>query len=68
MAFQTRYEHFKYLVMSFSLANALIMFQAYINHALGDLLNSIYVVYLDDILIYSTLEEEHTQYIYKILK
>jgi hypothetical protein len=46
--------------MPFDLANAPAMFQAYINHALGDLLDSICVVYLDDILIYFMSAEEHT--------
>jgi hypothetical protein len=39
--------------MLFSLANALAIFQAHINRALRDLLDQFYVVYLDDILIFS---------------
>ena len=33
-AFHIRYEHFEYLIMSFSLANASVTFQAYINETL----------------------------------
>ena len=39
--------------MSFNLVNASITFQAYINKVLINLINIIYVVYLDDILIYN---------------
>ena len=38
--------------MPFGLANALVIFQLYIYRALGGLVDRIYVVYLDDILIY----------------
>ena len=51
-AFKTQYGHFEYLVMPFRLANAPITFQSYIYRALGGLVDCIYVVYLDDILIY----------------
>ncbi len=39
--------------MSFKLANVLITFYAYINKALRDLINVIYVVYLKNILIFN---------------
>ena len=52
-AFRTRYGHFEYLVMPFGMANAPATFQAYINKALAGLLDTICVVYLDDILIYT---------------
>jgi hypothetical protein len=58
-AFRTRYGHFEYLVMPFGLANAPATFQAYINQALQGYLDTICVVYLDDILIYSTSYEQH---------
>jgi len=45
--------------MPFRLANAPITFQAYINEALQGYLNTICVVYLDDILIYSTSYEQY---------
>ena len=53
--------------MPFSLANAPTTFQAYIYKALGYLVNSIYIVYLDDILIYSKDETEHKKYIKIVL-
>ena len=45
--------------MSFSLTNALATFQAYINKALSGLVDYFVVVYLDDILIYFKLREDH---------
>jgi transposase InsO family protein len=66
-AFRTRYGHFEYMVMPFGLANAPATFQAYINHALSDLLDKICVVYLDDILIFSENDAEHTQHVRIVL-
>jgi transposase InsO family protein len=66
-AFRTRYGHFEYLVMPFGLANAPATFQAYIHNALGDLLDTVCVVYLDDILIYSDSEEEHREHVRLVL-
>jgi hypothetical protein len=51
-AFRTRYGHFEYTVMLFGLTNTSATFQVYINRALSGLVDSICVVYLDDILIY----------------
>ena len=39
--------------MSFDFINVSITFQAYINKALINLINITYIVYLNDILIYS---------------
>ena len=51
--FRTRYNYFEYLIMSFNLVNVSITFQAYINKILINLINIIYVVYLNEILIYN---------------
>ena len=53
-AFRTRYDHFEYLIMSFDLINASTTFQTYINKSLTSLINNFCVVYLNDILIYSS--------------
>jgi len=39
-------------MLPFGLANVPVTFQLYIHKALGGLVNHIYVVYLDNILIY----------------
>jgi transposase InsO family protein len=66
-AFRTRYGHFEYLVMPFGLANAPASFQAYINTAMGDYVDTICVVYLDDILIYSKDRETHVRDVCAVL-
>jgi hypothetical protein len=45
--------------MPFGLTNSPAIFQAYINKALSGLVDVIYAVYLDDILIYSENLEDH---------
>ena len=47
------------MIMLFKLFNALVIFQVYINKALIDLINVIYVIYLNDILIYNEKSEKH---------
>jgi hypothetical protein len=49
--------------MPFSLTNALATFQAYINKALSRLINYFMVIYLNNILIYFKLREDHYTYI-----
>ncbi len=67
-AFCTHYDHFEYLIMSFELVNAPATFQAYINWALAEHMNFICVVYLNNILIYSQLKEEHEHHVCEILE
>jgi len=66
--FHTHYDHFEYLIMSFELVNAPATFQAYINQALAEHMNFICVVYLNNILIYSQLKEEHKHHVCEILE
>ncbi len=49
--------------MLFGLTNASVIFQAYINKALKGLLDIIYIVFMDDISIYSNLVEEYTGHV-----
>ena len=46
--------------MLFGLANAPATFQSYIYKALGNLVDTTYVIYLDNILIYLGDEESYT--------
>ncbi len=54
--------------MSFQFANAFVTFQNYINFALKEFLNVFVIIYLDDILIYSQNEKEHTNHVRLVLK
>ena len=57
--FRTWYGHFKYTVIPFGFINILIIFQAYVYKAYTGLLNIIYIIYLNDILIFSQIKKEY---------
>ena len=54
--------------MSFDFINAFVMFQVYINNILHNLLNIYCVVYLNDIFIYLSFNEQYEINILTILK
>ena len=58
-AFRIYYESFEWLVMPFSLTNAPIAFQRFMNNIFSDLLDVCVMIYLDDILIYSNNMSKH---------
>jgi len=49
--------------MLFGLTNALVIFQAYINKVLLGLLDIIYMVYLNNIIVYSNDYKVYTYYV-----
>jgi len=55
-------------MMFFGLVNTPAIFQLYINRALVGLNNIYYVIYFNDIFIYSANPADHQRYIHKILK
>lgn len=67
-AFSTPYGHYEFIRMPFGLKNAPATFQRLINHVLREFINKICVVYLDDILIFSTSFQEHITNIKKIFQ
>lgn len=67
----TRYGAYEFLVMPFGLTNALATFYTLMNKSLHLYLDQFVVVYLDNIIIYSsTLEEyvEHLKVVFQVLK
>jgi len=54
--------------MPFRLTNALAIFQAYINKALLCLLDIIYIVYLNNIIVYSNNYKAYTHYMQIVLE
>jgi len=60
-AFLSRYGHYDYVVMPFSVTNALTMFMDYTNMIFRPFLDKFVVVFIDDILIYSKTQEEHAE-------
>ncbi len=62
IAFRTRYGFWEYVVIFFGLINAPATFQVYINKAMDGLLDTIYIIYIDDIYIYSNSIKEYANY------
>jgi len=68
-AFQTNRGLFEPLVMFFSMTNSPATFQTMMNNIFWDLIvEGIMVVYLDDILIFTRMEEEHAKAIRRVLQ
>jgi len=67
-AFNTRYGHFEYMVMPFGLCNAPATFQTLMQSVLADFLDDFVVVFMDDILIYSSNDIEHRQHVRRVLE
>ena len=62
--FQTHYGSFEFLVMPMGLTNAPAMFQHFMNDIFQDISDIFVVVYLDDILVYSSeLEALHHDHV-----
>lgn len=66
-AFSTEYGHYEWKVMPFGLTNAPATFQRMMNNLLQPLLNGFVQVYLDDIFIYSSDENQHDEHVRKVL-
>ncbi|MBW0514825.1 hypothetical protein O181_054540 [Austropuccinia psidii MF-1] len=66
-AFRTKYGSYEYLVMPFGLTNAPASFQNLVNDIFADFLDIFVVVYLDDIMVFSSSEEEHFKHVASVL-
>ncbi len=66
--FSTTSGHYEYLVMPFGLANSPSVFQSFMNDFFCDMLDRWVILYIDDILIYSNILEEHIRYVRSVLK
>jgi len=67
-AFRMRYGHYEFMVMPFGLTNAPTSFMCLMNNVLSKYLDKFIVVFIDDLLIYSSTMEEHEEHLQIILQ
>ena len=67
-AFRTRYGHFEFLVMPFGLTNAHAVFMDLMNRVFRPYLDRSVVVFIDDILVYSSSYIEHEKHLREVLQ
>ncbi|MBW0574513.1 hypothetical protein O181_114228, partial [Austropuccinia psidii MF-1] len=67
-AFRARYGSYEYFAMPFGLTNAPASFQNLVNGIFADFLYIFVVVYLDDIMVFSSSEEEHLKHVVSVLQ
>ena len=68
IAFSTHHGLYEYLVMSFGLTNAPAYFMYLMNSVFMPELDKFVMVFIDDILVYSKSEAEHTQHLCIVLQ
>jgi hypothetical protein len=66
--FTTRYGLYEYIVMSFGLTNAPSYFMYLMNKVFMEFLDKFMIVFIDDILVYSKIEEEHAEHLRLVLQ
>jgi hypothetical protein len=67
-AFKTHHGHFQFQMMPFGLTNAPATFQCIMNSVFSPFLRKFIIVFLDDILVYSSSWSEHLQHLQLVLQ
>jgi hypothetical protein len=68
ITFRTKYETYKYLIMSFELINNSFTFQNFVNDTFMNYFDDFVMTYLDDIIVYNNIKKKHIQHVRKILQ
>ena len=67
-AFRTRYGHYEFFVMSFGLTNAPAAFMDLMNRVFRPYVDQFFIVFLEDILVYSKDKESHDTHLRVVLE
>ncbi|TYK14932.1 pol protein [Cucumis melo var. makuwa] len=65
---KVQYEHCEFIVMSFGLTNAPVVFMDLMNKVFKDFLDTFVIVFIDDILVYFKTEAEHEEHLHQVLE
>ncbi len=63
-----RYGHYEFVIVPFVLTNAPTTFMCLMNNFLHPYLDKNYIVFVDDILVYSKSKEEHEKHLVVVLQ
>ncbi|KAA3483138.1 Transposon Ty3-G Gag-Pol polyprotein [Gossypium australe] len=66
--FKTRYGHYEILIMPFGLNNAPVAFMDLMKRVFQPYVDQFFVVFIDDILVYSKTEDEHDKHLRAVLQ
>ena len=66
--FRTRYRNYEFVIMPFGLTNTITTFTCLMNNVLSKYLDKFVAIFIDDILIYSKMKEEHDEHLQIILQ
>ena len=66
--FKMRFRHYEFIVLPFGLTNAPDVFMSLMNEVFCEYLDKFVQVFIDDILIYSWMKEEHDEHLRLVLQ
>ncbi|GBG85967.1 hypothetical protein CBR_g40780 [Chara braunii] len=66
--FRSRFSHYEFTVMSFSLTNAPVAFKTAVNDIFEDIHAEYVLIYMDNILVYSRTLEDHLRHLHDVLQ